>query len=54
MHLFFEAEVPTVEGERGIDVVDDVADADGGHGQASCSVTLATRLAAYRAGTRKG
>ena len=43
MYLFFEAEVLTVEGECGVDVVDDVADADGGHGQASCSVTLATR-----------
>jgi hypothetical protein len=31
MHLFAEAELLTVEGDRGIDVVDDVADAHGGH-----------------------
>src|SRR3954462_14172093 len=44
MHLFCEAEVLTVEGECGVDVVDDVADAHGGHGKASCSVTLARRV----------
>jgi hypothetical protein len=42
--LFLETEVLTVEGECGVDVVDDVADAHGGHGQASCSMTLATGL----------
>jgi hypothetical protein len=31
MHLFAEAQLLAVEGDRGIDVVDDVADAHGGH-----------------------
>src|SRR3954452_14653955 len=37
VHLYLEAEVPAVEGERGVDIVDDVADAHGGHVEASCS-----------------
>jgi hypothetical protein len=41
MHLFFESEVLAVEGECGVDVVDDVADADGGHGKASCLEEIA-------------
>ena len=31
MHVFMEAEVLTVELDRGVDIIDDVADADRGH-----------------------
>jgi hypothetical protein len=33
MHLFVEVQIPAVEGDCGVDIVDDVTDADSGHAQ---------------------
>jgi hypothetical protein len=38
MHLLAEAKLAGVEGDRGVDVIDDVADAHGGHRRSSSSV----------------
>ena len=40
MHVFVEAELLGVERDRGVDVVDDVADLNGGHLQ---SITVSQR-----------
>jgi hypothetical protein len=44
MHLLLEAEMPAIEVDSVVDVVDDVADADGGHGVSfPCSSTYLDR-----------
>jgi hypothetical protein len=42
VHPFLEAEIPAVERNRVVDVVDDVADADSGHGMAPASPGVVT------------